>query len=297
MALSEQNEVRSDTLWGITSETGVLRDVLLARPTHYRWEAVNAVAKATLDAQTPLDIDLANRQYDGLVTALEAAEVRCHFLDLEPGLAFQTFTRDSSQMTPWGAVINQLARVERRGEWSAVLTFYQQNDIPIWHHNTLGTLEGGDIHVIRPGLFLVGQSGVRTSREGAEQISGWFAAEGWETLIYPFPEHFLHLDVLFSMVAPDMALACVDALDPQLIDWLEAHGIKILPVSFRETMALGCNALALGGGRVVSPPHNIKANEAMREAGLHVINVPLDCFSRGGGSVHCLTQPLRRDPL
>lgn len=281
--------------WGVDSEYGVLRDVLLCRPDNYRWEAVNAVAKATLDAETPLNLDRAKKQYDGLVQCLEQAEVNTHFLDLEDGLAFQCFTRDSSQMTPWGAVVNQLARIERRGEWSEVLKFYQKNDIPIWQHNTQGTAEGGDIHVVKPGVFLIGYSGTRTTRAGAEQYAKWFEAEGWEAKLQPFAEHFLHLDVLFCMVAEDLALACVDALDDAFLGWAQRHGIRIIPVTFKESMELGANALALGDKRVISPRHSRRVNDAMRAEGLHVFEPELDCFTRGGGSVHCLTQALRRD--
>ncbi|MEM6833698.1 MAG: dimethylarginine dimethylaminohydrolase family protein [Sphingomonadales bacterium] len=283
--------------WGFDSEYGALQDVLLCRPDHYRWEAVNAVAKATLEADTPLNLQKAQHQYNAMVEMLEGAGVTTHFLDLESHLAFQCFTRDSSQMTPWGAVINQLARIERRGEWSQVLKFYEANDIPVWRHATAGTIEGGDIHVIKPGLLLIGYSGTRTTREGAQQLARWFEAEGWEAKIYGFPEHFLHLDVLFSMVGEGLALACTDALDDDLIGWLSRHSIKLIPVNFRETMQLGCNALALGEGRVVSPKHNRSTNAALRDAGLEVLEPELDCFTRGGGGIHCLTMPLRRESV
>lgn len=283
--------------WGITSEYGVLHDVLLCRPDNYRWEAVNAVAKATLDAETPLNLSQALKQYDGLVATLEKADVKPHFLTLEDGLAFQCFTRDSSQMTPWGAVINQLARIERRGEWSQVLKFYENTGIPIWRHATRGTIEGGDIHVIKPGVLLIGYSGTRTTREGAEQFGSWFEKEGWDVKLQPFAEHFLHLDVLFSMVDEGLALACVDALDDAFLGWAARHGIRLIPVSFKEAMQLGSNALALGDKRVISPKHSRRINDALRAEGLHVFEPELDCFTRGGGSVHCLTMPLRRDAV
>ncbi|MEO0412246.1 MAG: arginine deiminase family protein [Pseudomonadota bacterium] len=284
----------SDANWGFDSEYGVLRDVLLCQPDNYRWEAVNAVAKATLEADTPLNLQKAQAQYDRMTEMLEGAGVKTHYLELEDHLAFQCFTRDSSQMTPWGAVINQLSRIERRGEWSKVLTFYENAGIPVWKHATAGTIEGGDIHVIKPGLLLIGYSGTRTTREGAQQLADWFAEQGWETKLYGFPEHFLHLDVLFCMVGEGLALACTDALDDDLLGWFTRHGIKLIPVSFKETMQLGCNALALGEGRVVSPKHNRKTNEALRAAGLEVLEPELDCFTRGGGGIHCLTMALRR---
>ncbi|MFC7607610.1 arginine deiminase-related protein [Teichococcus aestuarii] len=103
-----------------------------------------------------------------------------------------------------------------------------------------------------PRPALIGHSGGRTDEAGAEQFAGWLRAEGWEVRLEPFDEHFLHLDVLFCMAAPGLAVACTEVLDDTLLGWLADHGIRCIPVSYREVMQLGCNVLALGGG-VLSP--------------------------------------------
>lgn len=285
--------------WRVDSETGVLRDVLLCRPDHYAWQPTNAVANRTLaeGRRQPTRADL-EAQYDALVQALQNAGVTCHYLDrVEPHLPYQAYTRDSSQVTPWGPAITQLYRPVRRGEYAAAIQFYDATDGGPWGYSTAGTLEGGDIHIIRPGLLLVGHSGERTDEAGARQFASWFEAAGWETRLQPFPEHFLHLDVLFNMVTDGLALACTDVLDDDLLDWLRERQIRLIPVSYKDVMRLSGNVLALGNDRVISAAHAQEVNVRLRAEGLEVMEVPLDLFTAGGGGAHCLTMPLRRDLL
>lgn len=280
--------------WTLQSETGRLTDVLLCRPDHYHWIDTNAIAHGTLASGTDFDHVAAVVQYDGLVATLQAAGVTCHFLSPEPGFPYQVYTRDSSQVTPWGPALTQMRMPARRGEYARVLDFYGAE---FWRYATNGTIEGGDIHVIRPGLLLVGHSGVRTDLAGAAQFGGWFADAGWDVRLQPFAEHFLHLDVLFCMAADDLAVACIEVLGDGFAAWAAANGIGIIPASYAEVMDMGCNLLALGDRRVVSPAHSVRINGALRRAGITVFDPALDVFARGGGSVHCLTMPLHRNPL
>jgi N-dimethylarginine dimethylaminohydrolase len=62
-------------------------------------------------------------------------------------------------------------------------------------------------------------------------------------------------------------------------------------------MAMSCNLLALGNDRVISPQHSTRLNAVLRAEGVTVLDPELDEFARGGGSVHCMTMPLLRDPV
>ena len=75
--------------WGMDSEHGVLRDVLLCRPDNYDWMPVNAVARHTLDTKQKLDLQAAQRQYGELEAALEEGDVRLHYLEPDPALRYQ----------------------------------------------------------------------------------------------------------------------------------------------------------------------------------------------------------------
>ena len=280
--------------WKVESETGVLTDVLLCAPDHYRWLDTNAIAHGTLGAETRFDKAAAAAQYDGFVEVLQLEGVRSHLIKPEPHLPYQVYTRDSSQTTPWGPVLTQLRMPQRRGEYAGVIGFHGQG---FWRYATDGTCEGGDIHIIRPGLLLIGHSGVRTDLAGARQLAGWFEAEGWAVRLQPFAEHFLHLDVLFCMATDDLAVCCLQALGADFAAWLQAHGIGVIEASYAETMAMSCNLLSLGVGRVISPAHSTRINAELRARRVAVFDPPLDIFAAGGGSVHCMTMPLKREPL
>lgn len=278
--------------WTVASETGALTDVLVCPPDHYRWIPTNSIVRRTLaGAQQPSAMALA-AQHAELADALRQGGARVHVLPPEPHLPYMVYTRDSAVVTPWGPVLCQLERPQRRGEYAGVADFHGG---AFWRKSSAGTLEGGDIHILKPGVAVVGASGGRTDLSGAEQFALWLRTEGWEVRIEPFDEHFLHLDVLFCMAAPGLAVACLDVLDPDFVAWLGGHGIRCIGVPYREAMALGCNILSLGGGRVVSARGSATLNAALRAEGLVVLDPELSLFTAGGGGPHCLTCPLRRE--
>lgn len=277
----------------LVSETDRLTDVLLCRPDHYQWIPTNAIARATLACGRPMDRATLAAEYAEFEAALTEAGVRCHYLDPDPLFPYQVYTRDSSQTSPRGPVLTMLAMPQRRGEYASILDFY---DRKLWKFATAGTLEGGDIHLIRDGLAAIGHSGGRTSQAGAEQYASWLRDDGWEVRLVPFDDHFLHLDVIFCMATDDLAVVCADALPDDFVAWLAAHRIRCIDVGYRDAMAdMACNLLALGDGRVLSPRHSTRTNTALRAEGITVLDPDLRLFAHGGGSAHCMTMPLRRD--
>ena len=281
--------------WMVASETGRLADVLVCAPDHYRWIPANSIARRTLAGAARPDAAALRAQHAELVHALEGGGARVHRLTPESHLPYMAYTRDSAVVTPWGPVLCQLQRPERRGEYAAVLDFHAAHGSAMWRKSSAGTLEGGDVHVLRPGLAVVGVSGGRTDLAGAEQFAGWLRAEGWEVRVEGFDEHFLHLDVLFCMAAPGLAVACLDVLPDDFAGWLAERGVRCVPVAYRDAMALGCNVLSLGAGRVVSTRASRALNAALRAEGLEVLDPELSLFTAGGGGPHCLTCPLARD--
>ena len=162
--------------WGVDSEYGVLRDVLLCPPDNFRWLPTSAISKATLESGATLDPAEARAQHAELVSAYEEAGVRVHMLDADPNLPYQVFARDSSVMTPRGAVVTQCAQPWRRGEYAPVIRFCQGNEIPIREMITAGSLEGGDVTVVEPGCMLIGNGEERTQAKAAEQLADWLRA-------------------------------------------------------------------------------------------------------------------------
>ncbi|EFH12072.1 dimethylarginine dimethylaminohydrolase family protein [Pseudoroseomonas cervicalis] len=282
--------------WRVASETAPLRDVLVCPPDHYRWLPTNSIARRTLaESRQGPALPHLQAQHAELVAALEQGGARVHRLRPEPHLPYMVYTRDSVVVTHQGPVLCQLERPQRRGEYFFLFDWHRKQASEFWKMSNAGTLEGGDIHILRPGLAVIGHSGGRTDEAGAEQLAGWLRAEGWEVRLQPFEEHFLHLDVLFCMAAPGLAVACEEVLDEDFLAWLRGHGIRTLPVGYRDAMQLGCNILALGGDRVISARGSTALNAALRAEGLTVLDPELSLFTLGGGGPHCLTCPLARE--
>lgn len=285
------------TAWGIDSEYGRLRDVLIGPIDHYAWRPEsNAVAARSQRIGLRFDRATALTQYQEMIRAYEEAGVRVHRLPAQDGLPYQLFARDSSVMTPWGAVIMQLAKPFRRGEYATCLRFYLDAGIPIYDLVSAGNIEGGDFMVLKPGIAVCGYSGDRSISPAVEQLRRWFEREGWEFHTYAFDPHFLHLDVQLGVIAADLAALCVEAVEPEFNAWLKSRGFQIVEVSYQEAMNMGCNLVALGAERVLIPATNRRLIEHCRAQGLAVYDPDVSMIANGGGSIHCMCQPLRRDP-
>jgi N-dimethylarginine dimethylaminohydrolase len=287
----------SDPAWGVDSEYGRLQEVLLCRPESFRWLGTSAISRATLDAGHSFDAELAGRQHAALVQAYEAAGVRCHFLDPDPALPYQVFTRDSSTMGPNGTVVTQPAQWWRRGEYAAVIRFHQGAGIPIRGMITAGSLEGGDVMIAEPGAVLIGAGETRTQEVAARQLAECFRDDGWEARVQPIPERYVHIDVLVAVLAEKLAAACTEVLPVAAVEWLSEKGFDLIEVSEEQAFTLGVNAISLGGERVISAASAGELNAAMRSRGIEVIEVDLSMFTLGGGGPHCLSQALRRERM
>ena len=287
----------AEPAWGVDSEHGRLLDVLLCSPENFRWLPTSAISRATLDAGHRFDLQLAASQHAAMVAAYEAAGVRCHFLEPDPALPYQVFSRDSSAMGPNGTVITQLAQPWRRGEYAPAIRFHEAAGIPIRATVTAGSLEGGDVMIVEPGTVLIGSGETRTEEAAANQLAGWFREDDWEARVQPFPERYVHIDVLVAVLAEKLAAVCAEVLPAGTVDWLRGKGFELIEVSAEQAFTLGVNAISLGDERVISASGAGELNAALRDRGLEVIEIDLDMFTLGGGGAHCLGQALRRERL
>lgn len=285
--------------WGINNDYSPLRDVLLGRPEYYRWIDAGPITQRTLQNQdyygVSFDLQAAMAQHAEMVRIYENADVICHYLDADEVLHRNFFARDSSAMTPWGALICHMQLKCRRADYVTAIKFYQDNNIPIWRHATAGHFEGGDFVILEPGSVLIGHCGERTEKEGAEQVAAWVRQEGWEALVVPISREFVHMDGLVVPLAPKLLVACHDALEAWLVASLRARGFEFVDVDYVEAKNLGVNLVALGHDRVLSMKGSTTLNSKLRALGFEVFDPDMSMFTLGGGGVHCLCQALRRD--
>ncbi|MDQ3246073.1 MAG: arginine deiminase family protein [Pseudomonadota bacterium] len=282
--------------WGASSETALLTDVLLSAPAHLAMIPCNAVTVANL-AQGLLTCPIdAVRQHRAFAATLEQAGVRCHFVSPREGMPDLCFTRDSVLMTPWGLVQLRPSAPHRRDESSHVAAAALAFGVPPYARIEEGTVEGGDVCLLREGLVVIGHSGDRTNQAGAEALGALFEERGWEVIHTRFDPRYLHLDTIMAMVADDCAVVFPDALEGSLLARLGGLGIRLVAATAEEVRHLSANFVSLGGGRVLAARGSERLAAMLEKRGVEVIDVALDQFTRCGGGPHCLTMPLARLP-
>ncbi len=287
--------------WGIDNDYATLSDVLLGRPEFYRWTDAGPISQRTFANQhktgVTFDLQRAMAQHAEMVRIYEEAGVTCHYLDADPVLHRNFFARDSSAMTPWGALICHMQLKSRRADYVTAIKFYQSMGIPIWNYATAGHFEGGDFVILEPGLVLIGYCGERSEQAGAEQVADFVRAEGWEAQVAAISREFVHMDGLVVPLAPKLLVACLDAMEDWLVALLRARGFDFVDVGYAEAKNLGVNLVALGNDKVLSMKGSEKLNAKLRSLGFEVYDPDMSLFTLGGGGVHCLSQALRRESV
>ncbi|UUR08211.1 dimethylarginine dimethylaminohydrolase family protein [Sphingomonas glaciei] len=279
---------------GPDSEYGLLKEVLLASPRNLSIVPCNRVSEDALEKGQSSCSVTASRQHRDLVETLMAAGVRVRTVQPVADLPDLAFTRDTSLMTPWGLIGLRPGLAHRRGEVEVVLDTARGAGVPVLGRVERGSVEGGDVCLLRSGHLVIGVSEKRTTTEGARALGSFFEREGWKVTLVPIDPDLLHLDTHFCLADRDVALACVEKLDPAFVAMIRDLGIDIVPVRADEIASLGCNVLSLGRRRIISTGSAPRVDQAVRELGFEVLTVPLGEFTQCGGGVHCLTMPLRR---
>jgi N-dimethylarginine dimethylaminohydrolase len=288
-------ESRPLSYWGFRNETDPLTDVLLGSPRYLKHMATSSLSRKTL-RESPANIEIAHAQHRELVSAYEHFGVRVHWHEPEPELPMQVYSRDSSVMTPYGAIITAMADVWRRGENFAAIRTYARLGIPLYDMVTAGTFEGGDFNVIEDRCVLIGCGGARTTEEGARQVEGWFRREGWETRLAFFDQYYVHIDLMVVPIAERLTAVCRTCIEPGILEWLKAKGHELIDVPFEDTMALGCNFMSLGNSRVILPRSSRTLAQQLKARGFEVAEIDMSEISKTGGGIHCMAQALRRQP-
>ncbi len=279
--------------WHLSNETDPLSQVLLGSPAHLKHLSTSSLSSKHL-RENPCNIQVAQSQHADMVAAYEHFGVKVQMHAPQPELPMQVYARDSSVMTPYGAIITAMSQWWRRGENYEAIRTYERLGIPIYDMVTAGTFEGGDFNVIEEGCVLIGCGGARTNEAGARQVAGWFEDEGWEVKLAFIDEYYVHIDLMVVPIAEKLTAVCLDCTDPWIVDWLKGKGHQIIDVPFRDTMNLGCNVMSLGNGKVIAPKASTVLVEALRARGFEVAAIDTAEISKTGGGIHCMAQALNR---
>ena len=213
--------------------------------------------------------------------------------------------------------------------------FANQN-IPVWYNrNNRFSVEGGDELVLNKHTVAIGIS-ERTEAEAIERIASrlFHDSEFTRVLAIKIPSRraFMHLDTVFTMIDYDKfsvhpeIMTAGGELDIYVLDKSNTHvGYEVThrrdltnvlaeslgvskvqliqcgngdPIAAaREQWNDGSNTLAIAPGVVITYDRNYVTNEALRKAGLKVIEVAGSELGRGRGGPRCMSMPLFREEI
>jgi arginine deiminase len=283
--------------WGVSSEIGRLRAVLVHRP----GEELDAVTDFdAMQMRSDLDAGLARAQHEVLVELYESLGVAVQTVDTcridKPNTMF---VRDLLLMTPEGAIVTRPASTVRAGEEHFVAEALGRLGVPVLMtvHGS-GTFEGADVIWIDRYLCFLAE-GLRTNEEGADQVERMLREIGTTVIRVGLPHGAMHLDGLLAIADRDLAVIWPRRTPHKVVDVLRQRGFRFIAVE-DETEAqrsLPMNFVAVAPGEIVMPAGGDRMRAAYAAAGLRCHEVDISECIKAGGGIHCMTGFLKRDPL
>lgn len=157
-----------------------------------------------------------------------------------------------------------------------------------------GTIEGGDV-MLHEGSVLVGL-GEETSRIGVDALRYRLGQVGSQREVVPISfarSGVVHLDDLFNIVAPGIALIHPPAFPPAQLRWLEQQ-FDLIAVTDEEALGVEVNTFTISPTEVVVAAESDRIADELQARGVEPIRVDYSEVTKIPGSFRCTTMPLAR---
>lgn len=227
-----------------------------------------------------VDLELADKQWDGYVAALNAAGWQTVEVAPRDDLADSVFVEDTVVMLGKLAVITNPGADSRKPEVEATEAALVDLGVKIDRIVSPGALDGGDVLKVGKTIY-VGRGG-RTNGEGIRQLRAIAATQDYTVVAVPVTKA-LHLKTAVTALPDGTVIGYPPLVDDQ--------GIfeRFLPVP----EAHGTAVVVLAPDTVLMSSSAPKSAELFRELGYRVITVDISEFEKLEGCVTCLSVRLR----
>lgn len=259
--------------------------ILMSPPTFFE---VSYVINPWMADQACVDRDLAQRQWDRLVSAIESCGATVEILPAVQGLPDLVFTANAAFVYDNVALTARYKHPERQGEEPHVEQWFAAHGFQVQTLPRGIPFEGaGDALIYDRRAVLAGYR-QRTDIQSHTAIS---AASGLPVLSLELVNpRFYHVDVSLCPLARGHLLYYPGAFDSYGLQVLceNVPEAKRIPTTLSEASAFACNAVPLGPNVILHQPSQ-RLQDVLRSRGFRVVGVDLSEFLKAGGSAKCLT--------
>jgi len=245
----------------------------------------------------PVDLAAAQEEHDEFTEALAALGPTVHQLDAASPYPDQIYTYDPALVTDRGAILLRSGKPGRRGEEEILAAWFEKHGIPVVGRiEAPGTVDGGDVLWLRPGIVCVGRT-LRTNQAGVHQLLPLLSGDAhvFDVAYGAGPSACVHIMSTISMVSDDLAVVDLAQLPAGLYGLLGDLGVKLIAVPPDEVAALATNVLAVRPGVVMVVNGNPVTRAALEREGVEVHGFAgEEIVLNGTGGPTCLTRPVLR---
>lgn len=194
------------------SEYDTLKRVILCQPQYMSIrEVINETQKEFKDVG--IHIELALEQHANFVKTLQENDVEVILLPYHKKYPEQVFTRDIGFTLGQTIFVAKMAHDVRIGEENVLIQWLDDEELS-YYNLAEDHIEGGDVIIDRDTIY-VGLSN-RTHQQAIDHLQSLL--NQFEVKAIHFIEKYLHLDCVFNVVSPEVALIYPPALTKENIE-------------------------------------------------------------------------------
>lgn len=283
--------------WGVSSEIGKLRAVLVRRG---GGEIDNVDDPSKWRMKELWNPEIVREQQDTLFEIYRKHGVKVFEIEeMSPDLPNGIFVRDLALMTPEGAIVTRPAVQCRSGEEMWVARHLMKLNVPILRTiSSDGIFEGACLLWLDRETAFLGD-GYRCNHSGFAQVEHLLQDIGVKNIIrVNIPRSQAHLDGFLAIADTNLAVT-FRLITPNIVyDELLKREFKIIEVpTIDEWSRFATNFVALEPGKIVMPSGNPETRKLLEAEGIEVITVDVSEIMKANGAIHCMTAFLKRDEV